>query len=545
MQINLPLDANTKLARGFFYLAIIILVIYQFSYVFTPSTAPFWEPDNYEYYIFSNISVATHSFNVTNPYIVPQYYTAIGFFEQLGLFTLPATLHEIFPFIGLVWDFRIIYLIPIICIYLFSFLITKRIIDNTQINKAYRYVSYTIVLLNSFLMQQTQLIEWRGNTFITAIGLMIAYVIMYAYSEPNLKWKNKLFVGGIIIVLSIMASYMWKGWELALVPIGLIPLFEIYKIVKGKRLYKILAVGIILITIAVGIFPLAIETDIVSFFQYLIHINSLFNIFSNLSCTMNILQLGEVNCLSATTGLYAALVYLLFFAFIIKILLIDSLFSLTKEKYEYFIIGCLALAVFYFIPALVYLRLLQLCAPYLSIGFAVGISCSLARGGVGRIVQVAMTFVVILASIISVLSFWQALNYTYTLNNPVGLVPVTHVLSNYSNSTVFSFYGWGGYLQAYAHVKTYADTIQNLATAEAIDNFLSSYPVNCSYLYSFNDTPDFVVLSPILPEFTLFYDSPNQSVAKSPWNIIPCGYNLFYQNNSFWVFKRITGNWKW
>ena len=100
--------------------------------------APFQEPDNYEYLLFANMVQQNGSLNVSNPFLI---YPQIGFFEHYGLYETPSILHALIPFIPLVWDFRILYLIPIISIYAIILLIAKRIMDNTPINDAYKYVA--------------------------------------------------------------------------------------------------------------------------------------------------------------------------------------------------------------------------------------------------------------------------------------------------------------------------------------------------------------------------------------------------------------------
>ena len=135
-------DLYTKLAFFFFFFSIILVIGYQVSFFIGHSHFPFFEPDNYEYYLFAKLAIQHNTFNVSNPYIIP---FKQGFFEHSGLYELPVYLYRLVP--NLIWDFRLLYLVPILVIYIIPLLIARRVFKRSIIAKGYRYIAYSMILL--------------------------------------------------------------------------------------------------------------------------------------------------------------------------------------------------------------------------------------------------------------------------------------------------------------------------------------------------------------------------------------------------------------
>ena len=189
---------------------------------------------------------------------------------------------------------------------------------------------------------------------------------------------------------------------------------------------------------------------------------------------------------------------------------------------------------------MVYLRMIQLVAPYLAIGFACGLAGLMARSGASRFIQFCVVLIIIIGAFGGILTFWQSTLTVYQLNSQPGLIHAGEYIGNYTNTTTLAFYGWGWAMEYYGHSKVYADTIQglNYSAILPMDSFFRSYPVNCSYLSSLHVKPDFILASPQLAKFGLFYNASPYSVAKYPAALSQCGYSLAYQNMNFSVYKK-------
>jgi hypothetical protein len=534
--IHLPKDFTKKLAIAAFFIAIVTLIVYQLSFALVPSNAPFQEPDNYEYYLFARLAIAHGSLNVSNPYLIN---ASAGFFEHPGLYQIPVFLHNMLPFLSLFWDFRIPYILVVFGIYAVTLLITKRILDGTLLNDTYKYVGYTLVLFNYFLLQQTELNEWRGNTFITLMLLLMFYIIAYAYSE-KLSWNKKIALFSAVIGLLALSWYMWSGWYIAFVPLLLIPVFEIYKRVKTDKLYWGIALLLVISAFLLGFASSTVDYYIILFFHEIsFAFPPIASLLNGLNCYNNPLQIGEINCLTGFNGLISVVTYLIFFAFAVLVFLKNRILSISRESYEYFLIGAVFLSLVLLIPALVYLRMIQTVAPYLAIGFGCGTAALMARGGASRIVQFLVVLAILIGAFGGILLFWQATYQVYSLNNPQGLINTSTYISQHSapNTTVLTFYGWAWALEYYGHVKVYADTVQGLRYNVIIpmDNFFYSSPVNCTYLYKLK--PDYVLTSPDLSDFGLFNNASNNSVSKNPNALTQCGYDRVYTSMNFSLYK--------
>lgn len=525
------LDLPKKIALGFFIFSIGLLIVYQLSFVLGPNATPFLEPDNYMYGLFSSLALTHGLFNasITNPYLV---YTHIGFFEAAGLYQVPALLHLAIPFIPLVWDFRILYALAVAAIYIVTLLITRRVMDNLPLNQAYRYTAYAIVMMSFLLMQQTEINEWRGNTFITAFGLIIFYLLCLAFLNKGWKFCKKLLCFLVCLVLVAASYYMWSGWIINLLPFAMIPIFIIYAwLKKYPKFYWVLALTVFFTACLISVFTVPIQHFVVFTLQT-IHIP----FGQTLNCFYNPLALSEVQCLNVSDGLYTVALDMFFLAMTIKIFLSNKTFNLNKNKYEYLIIGIAAMILLALPVVLLYVRLLQVIAPYLTLAFAIGTVTLLARMGASRFVVALVVLIILISSMVAVLTFWQTTATLVTAINPIGLQNAANWLSGYPNSTTFTFYAYGDYLEVYGHQKVYTDTIQELNIANVIkqDDFFSGD--NCT-LPNLGVKPDFIMASGDLSTFSLFQNVSHESFAYSPMSLEQCGYTLAYSANGFFVFR--------
>ena len=537
----------TVLGKAFLIISLILLITYQlYIVIHTNQKLPFLEPDNYEYYLFAQLAISHNTLNVSNPYIVISSLSngKSSFFESPGLYQAPVILHWIIPVIPLVWDFRIIYLIAILLVYSFTFLIARKVIHNYLVLKGYEYFSYSLIFVSFILMQQSQIIEWRGTLFIVAFQLAIVYLLSYIYTTKSNIYdvipnkKRNLYIATLLIPLLLFLSwYFWSGWFVNLVTTILLSIFlYIYYISKkvgnlSNILYKIIVILLIF-------FPFLI----LFFNNYFIafSINTISHFYFMPSCLTNPLNLSEVACLNSSNGLFVVALDLFFGCFIILAFFLDKFIGSFKRKYEYFIISSIIMILIQLPLVAGYVRLVQLIAPYLTVLFSVGTVSLFIRSGSRRIVNILVMFMIFISSAFGLIVYTNSLSELYTLNNPIGLYNIASILQqNSPNSTVFSFYGYGDVLEQVGHVKVYSDTIQalNPSVIEPQDAiFLDNVSVACSSIK--NEFPsNYVLVSPLLDNFTIFSNATNKSIIKDPLSLNTCGYTLVNTNQSFYLFK--------
>src|SRR5271157_1219711 len=524
---------SDRIAYAMFFFAIVLVIGYQIWLLHvTSNQAPYLEPDNYEYLLFANLSIQKGTFNVSNPYLV---FAQQGFFEHPGLFEVPFVLHYILFFLPLFWSFRVAYLLAILTIYIVTLLIAKDVLHNTIVSRPYRYVAYALVLVSYFLMQQTEIIEWRGNPFILAFQLLILYVMSYIYTrELSLQKKAGLFA--LCLLFIGISYYIWSGWFVNLIAlVALVLCFEIYKrlsIKQRRLLYRAVAASAIIIGILLVFFSGTLDvviSDITARFGYA-------------GCIYNPLNLGEVSCLSGGSGLYTVILDMLFGCFTILTFLYSDIFANNRVKYEYLLVGSIMLLFLQLPVAIVYLRITELISPELALIFGLGVIGMFIKMGSSKLVNVFVIFFIFLSTAIAFINSAATTTVLYAIYNPLGLVHSTSYLSAYPNSTVLAFYAYGDYLEAYGHVKVYADTIQELNITEILklDMFYNETPsVACKGIVELKPVPDFVLLNSEMTVFSIFANASNESLIRNPLGFEGlCGYSLAYQNQSFYVFKR-------
>ncbi|MEM4066549.1 MAG: hypothetical protein QXV17_06795, partial [Candidatus Micrarchaeaceae archaeon] len=464
-------------------------------------------------------------------------------FEHPGLELMPVLLHEAIPSIPLIWDFRLLQALAVIGIYAFTLLLAKRIIDYLGISRAYRYGVYIFTVGSSLLMQYTEVIEWRGTEFITAIQLCMVYLLALYYTDYGKGGRGALreelenMILPATLVLAILSVWIWSGGFVNLLALVVaIPMIWLYRFVIKKHpgVWKYVAAGIALGAVILFFAAAPVENMISGFTVH----------YGLPSCTANPINIGEIQCLNASNGLMLVLMDLVFGAVAIVMLLQDKgLFVSQKSEYEYFIYIILIMALLQLPLAMVYIRALSLIAPYLALLFGFGVVAmftEFAKRGSNPLVRAIVFLMIAIATIVGMLLFFSASLYLHSQSTPAGLQAIAAYLNiNAQNSTVLAYFGYGDYLEAYGHVKVYADTVQelNYSRIEQYDNiFLSSGSSACNLLSAVKPAPQYVLLSPIMKNISIFANASNSSLISNPAGIEQCGYELVKNESGFWLF---------
>lgn len=517
-----------------FFVGVGLLLYYQLSYILmTNPTMPFFEPDNYEYYLFAQraIQLSTLNTSISNPFLIG---VGPGFFEHPGLLQMPLVLYTITR-LPLVWDFRILQGLAILAIYVFSLLFAKKVLDRLPVGRIYRYLAYTLIVTGFLLMQYTQITEWRGSEFIAALGLIILYLVSYLFTAKKLTYLTITAISTIAFLLSA-AAWIWSGgWFLSIVEGSVIGGMLLYKFVLKKHplIWKYIVAGLVIYSILLYIFYAQIEAAF-----------SQIPLVGTYSCTYNPLQIGEVECLNPGNGLLAVLMMLVFGCFAIMAFLGKTIMSMEKGGYEYYLFGAGITALLTLPVAMIYLRLLSLIAPYFTILYALGVVAMLSyftKTGTNRIVLSLTIVLILMSSFVGQYLFYSANTVLYRLANPSSLQGVAAYLLNFTAPTVFAYYGYGGYLEEYAHARVYADTVQGLGYAkiEAMDSVFMAPPQKaCGLLDNFSPNPEFILIGGSMNQSVLLANASSGSLAAAPLEFNgSCGYTLAYSGKGFYLFR--------
>ncbi len=521
------------LSIGVFILSIVLLIIYQSIYILnTHTTQPFLEPDNYMYLLFVHQALLNpNKITISNPYLIND---QTGFFEHAGLYLLPYIIIKISS-ISIIWVFRLIQSIIIITIYLFSLLFTKKIIEYIPIKKAYHYIIYTLIIAGFLLMQYNQIIEFRGNEFITAFTLISIYILAYAFT------KNKIYIYLFsiftICFFAIFSFWMWSGYFIFIVMLLFTLIFMlIYKffLKSHDNLWKYIILILILLTISLFFLYTQFETLI---------INTLFFIgYSKINCNTNVLQIGEMNCLNIQNGLIIILTYIIFSSFSLMVLLKKSIFSTLKENYEYYLVGSFSGLLISIPLAFIYIRMISLLAPYLMILSVLGIILMLSyflKTGSSHIIVLFSILLILAGAFFGQYVFFSTTLILYNISNPKNLTYFNSYLIK--NSTILTFFSYGDYLET-QHMKVYTDTIQGLNPIKIkyINNiFKSSNIIACNLISNYNPKPQYILFGGHTMLYSILFNNiSNQSILKNPksFNNI-CNYVLIAKKGSFNLFK--------
>ena len=541
MQLIVSASAYRKLTAalnytiiGLFALAVILNIAYQASYILnTNPHMPFLEADNYEYYLFAKLAIAhplLSSSNITNPYLIG---AAQGFFEHPGLYLMPVYLYG-FSHLPLVWDFRILQAIAVFTIYLFSLLIVRKVINGLPVDKAYRWLAYTIVLTSFLLMQYNEIIEWRGNEFAVALSVVITYLLAWTYTRKDSVKLSLVWVP--VTALAIMSIWIWSGGGIVAVPLvtALIAGLSLYSLLLGKqaKLWRYVALAEVVASVLLFFFAGQAETAISLVTSH----------FGFPGCLVsNPLRIGELGCLNASNGLIAVLMMLVFGAFALAAFLGYTIMSNKKKEYEYYLFGTFIAGILFLPLALVYIRLLDLIAPYFTILYALGIVAMLSyfTKNSNKLVLALTILLILISSFVGQYLFYASSMLLYSFANPAGLVNATAYMDNSTNATVLAYYAYGGYLEAYGHMRVYADTIQglNYTKIEQIDRlFEQNSTAACWMLRGIEPQPSFILLSKNMLNSTLFANASNSSILRNPQSFNnSCGYRIEYNKSGFVV----------
>ena len=528
-------DALYYTIIGLFVLAVILNIVYQAAYLIQANPhMPFLEADNYEYYLFAKLAIMNPSlgpYNITNPYLIG---AAPGFFEHPGLYLMPVYLYDL-THIPLVWDFRILQGIAVFVIYLVSLLIVRKVMNALAVNRIYNWLAYTIVLTSFLLMQYNEIVEWRGNEFIVAISLVITYLLAYMFSKRDNVIVLLMWIP--VTALALGAIWIWSGGGVVVVPLVTALFFGvfIYKILlRGHpRVWRYVALGVVISAILLFLFVGQVETAISSFTSTY-----------GFGCLApNPLRIGELECLNTSNGLLAILMMLVFSGFGLAAFLGDTIMSNKRNEYEYYLLGTFIAGILFLPLALIYIRLLDLIAPYFTIMYALGIVAMLSyfsKSGSNRLVLSLTILLILISAFVGQYLFFVSSSILYSFANPTGLVNATaYMRSSGANSTVFAYYAYDDYIEAYGHLRVYADTIQglNYTKIESMDMVFKQNSTNaCNMLKGIDPPPHFILIGESMLNSTLFQNVSNSSILKNPQSLNnSCGYRIRYDKGGFVV----------
>ncbi len=532
----MPLDVQ-RLSKAVFYATVVILIAYQIGYLFlmNPVMQGF-EPDNYEYFNLVQLMWQQHALSVSNPYLV---FPSSGFFENPGLFVLPYLAHSFIALQG----------IMVLMLYLLVFLVSKKILDNTTLPSQYHYLAYSIILLNPTLMQQTQLLEWRGTIFATLLQLLILYILALAFGQGN----RKRMLGASVLATGLVAfgMWMWSGGIILLASLALIPLFLLMRRFKGDfDSYRIIAIACVMFGIALMFatsFFVAEFTGVLhvmslavnSVFQRAVNYNS--PVFGQLAC-YNPLQIAELGCMTPAQGLVVGSEFI-FLGLLAWLLLARGSMAYDKSKYQLLIIGMLFLSLADVPISMIYLRMVQMLAPFVAIAVGIGTLVLIFRLPASRGIVLIVLAGLLLSQMAGFVSTASSDYGIYLADNPPQLIGMANFTSaQYANSTLLTFMGWGDYMEYAGHVRSYSDTIQELnysfTLKENTDFLLNSTPEACAYLASLHNGVDLILVSNTLGEYVTYANASADSVVRNPLSLEQCGYSVLRQDSGFYLLGR-------
>ena len=531
------MSLGSKLTAVILALAIVLQVYFQLSYILQTNPAmPFMEPDNYMYLLFAQIALNNTSLNThttSNPYLIG---APRGFFEHPGLYQLPVLVARLTG-LPLVWAFRLIQGVAVLGIYLSVILFIKKVLDNIYLSKTWKNLAYIIGITVPLLMQYTEIIEWRGSEFIELLSLIMVYFLADLFTQ---KRVGRVLLGIVAIGATLaLGWWLWSGWPVLPVSLGLVALLGLgYKYFIANKSERIRYVTIVFIIAIIFLFIFFKEVEFG--FAWILSKVGVGGIGAVIES--NPLKLGEVGALDYSNGLLAVLAMLFFGAIALFTFLGKTYFIKDKQKYEYLLVLVIAMAITLLPLAITYIRLVSLAAPYLAVLYglgAVGFLTYFSKAGSNKIILGFTAFLFLIGNFVGSYMFYLSATYLYHYANPKGLLGVENYLKNYTNSTVFAYYGYGDWLEQYTHVKVYTDTIQGLdptIIGEDDKVFYVNGSEACALLQGIKPKPEFVLVSKAMLNVSLFANATNQSIIREPLGLDNCS-KLVYNQSGFYLFR--------
>lgn len=474
-----------------FVIAVAAIIISNIYLLNAAHPLPFYEPDNYEYLLFVHLALQQHTLNVSNPYLI---HPESGFFEQPGLYQLPYFLSVLGGMSAIV-SMHLIYAVFLILLYVLLLVIARRITHSILLNHFERYFIYAIILLSPLLLPYNYIIEWRGTLFIAVAGL--AAILLLDFMMRASLWRHKAYYAVGVVGLAAFSVYMWSGG--IVVPISIVCVCVGYAVYKTIP-FRITMIGTLVATLGLIVLAFMPATLGPVMFPFLGSV-----------CTSNSLHLAEAVCLDQTSSVGLVGVALLF-SFIALLILISPRTIYNTAKKNEFLLVALFTAVIVQLPlVIVYFRLIAIVAPELAVLFSLGLVMLSKYFQTKPTIEFLVLGAVVIMLLFTMMSDSQGTATYYHIYNPVGLYESAAFLnSTYPGASVFTFFGYGDVLEAYGHVRTYSDTIQQLAYANT-SLILEMQPQNaCRALAALTPRPKFVLLAAQLANYSTY-----QNVSKS------------------------------
>lgn len=505
--------AQTSLAL--LIITIIAIIIANGYLLLIAHPLPFYEPDNYEYLIFVQQALIQHSIAISNPYLV---HTYVGFFEHPGLYQLPYVLSE-FSGLGAIVSMHLIYVGFLLLLYTLILIVVKRITQSILLNHFERYFIFAITILSPMLLPYNYAIEWRGTLFIAVAELVGILLLDNLSKSPSKVWKM-YYVFGIVGAIAF-SIWMWSGgYATPFVLVGVLLGYLIYKIVPFK-ITILVTLGLTLIFLVLAFEPAVLGPIFVHILGF--------------ACTSNPLHLAEAVCLNQTSSVGLVAVALLFSFIALLILIAPRTIYNTTKKNEFLLVALFSAIAIQLPLVIIYFRLLAIVAPELAIMFAVGLVMLSKYFQTKAMVEFLVLSAVVIMLLFTLISNYLSTAAFYHIYNPIGLYKVAAFLNaTYPNSTVFTFFGYGDVLEAYGHVRTYSDTIQQLAYGNT-SLILALQPREaCQSLAALRPKPQFVLLSKQLINYSTFLNASKSSLLYA--KKVACLMQI-WQRDNFTLYK--------
>ncbi len=492
-----------------------IIVFYNIGWLLSALPyGPFYEPDNYMYYKYA-MQMASGTAPLNTQLIG---YPPLPFFERPGLYQVPALL-SIITRIPLIYSFRLIILLLIALNLFLIYKFVHYFYQTMLLPKHLEYFGLMLAFAFPLLFYQFEPIEWRGNLFVATLALAMAWLFLKQRTAQHRI--QKLPYLAIACILLPLAWYFWNGWFIIL-PFFLLLFAFTYApdLIRARRRALYASALITLAAILIFIFHAQLSVAIGA-------VSGQLTGFSG--CTNNPLDLAEVQCFSPSNGLSLVAVSIIIFAFAFAGV---WKYSIEKRSTNFYLYLLLAASISFLLPALIYVRLVTLVAPFFAIAFAIGYSAMQYSSGAelfNKLLQITVAAAVMVGLFYFIFAYYDSAYAQYLLDNPQFLPAVANVLSA-QNGTVnlFTFFAYGDWFEANTKANVYADTVQGLNTTriELMDTILlSNASTACPMLqHDLPVQPNYILVSRMFKSYTLLQNATNDSIILDPNSLERCGY---------------------